>query len=140
LPDQLCLSPDQTLLYGNNGDGTISASQISSDGSIHSTQEFYSLEACHPSHTFFRRDGNMCVDTEGRLYIATSLGIQVCDQAGRVNFIILTPEQPHDVCFGGKELGDLFIACGDKVYKRSMKVHGIVSGQMPPVKPKPPHL
>jgi gluconolactonase len=32
--------------------------------------------------------------TDGRLYVATSLAIQVCDQAGRVNFIIPTPQQP----------------------------------------------
>jgi sugar lactone lactonase YvrE len=82
----------------------------------------------------------MCVDTDGRLYVATSLGIEVCDQAGRVNFIIPTPGVPHDLCFGGKDLSELFIACGNKVYKRSTKVHGIVSGQMPPVKPAAPKL
>jgi sugar lactone lactonase YvrE len=82
----------------------------------------------------------LCVDTEGRLYVATRLGIQVCDQAGRVNFIIPTPKQAHDVCFGGKDLSELFIACGDKIYKRQTKVHGVVSGQQPPIKPAPPKL
>jgi sugar lactone lactonase YvrE len=80
------------------------------------------------------------VDTNGWLYVATALGIQVCDQAGRVNFIIPTPEQPYDVCFGGKDLGELFIACGDKIYKRPTKAHGIVSGQMAPIKPAEPKL
>lgn len=140
LPGQLCLSPDQTLLYGNDGGGTISASQIAPDGSIRFSQEFYLLETCNPNTDLFRRDGKMCVDTEGRLYVATSLGIQVCDQAGRVNFIIPTPQQPYDVCFGGKDLGELFITCGDKIYKRAMKTHGIVSGQMAPIKPAAPHL
>ncbi len=87
-----------------------------------------------------RHSKGLCVDTEGRLYVATAPGIQVCDQAGRVNFIIPTSQQPYDVCFGGKDLSELFIACGDKIYKRPMKVHGIVSGQMAPIKPKPPHL
>jgi hypothetical protein len=30
-------------------------------------------------------------DKAGRLYVATRMGIQVCDQAGRVNCIIPTP-------------------------------------------------
>ena len=33
----------------------------------------------------------MRVDRDGRLYVATRMGIQVCDQAGRVNCIIPTP-------------------------------------------------
>jgi sugar lactone lactonase YvrE len=82
----------------------------------------------------------MCVDTNGWLYVATALGIQVCDQAGRVNFIIPTPQQPHDVCFGGKDLGELFIACGDTIYKRPTKAHGYISGQMAPIKPPAPKL
>jgi gluconolactonase len=82
----------------------------------------------------------LCVDTDGRLYVATALGIQVCDQAGRVNFIIPTPQQACDVCFGGKDLAELFIACGDKIFKRPTKVHGLVSGQMAPVKPAAPKL
>ncbi|MDZ4287204.1 MAG: hypothetical protein U0984_04560 [Prosthecobacter sp.] len=45
-----------------------------------------------------------------------------------------------DVCFGGKDLSELFIACGDTIYKRPTKVHGIVSGQMPPIKPAAPKL
>jgi hypothetical protein len=33
----------------------------------------------------------LCVDRDGRLYVATRLGVQVCDQAGRVNAILPTP-------------------------------------------------
>ena len=47
---------------------------------------------------------------------------------------------PHDVCFGGKDLSELFIACGDKIYKRQTKAHGYISGQMAPIKPAPPKL
>jgi hypothetical protein len=34
----------------------------------------------------------MTVDAEGYLYVATSYGIQICDQAGRVNAIIAKPQ------------------------------------------------
>ena len=47
----------------------------------------------------------MRVDRDGRLYVATRMGIQVCDQAGRVNCIIPTPNgKIANLCFGGAEL------------------------------------
>jgi sugar lactone lactonase YvrE len=116
------------------------------DHSLGFSQRFFQLDGVFGTSG----PGGLCVDTEGRVYVATSLGIQVCDQAGRVNFIIPTPRpsdpaerftlQAHDVCFGGKDLSELFIACGDKIYKRQTKVHGIVSGQMAPIKPAAPKL
>ena len=139
-PSRLCLSPDQTLLYGSNlfdPSGCIYSWKLESDGSGSQGQSFFKLEPPPIGNT---EPGGLCVDTDGRLYVATTLGIQVCDQAGRVNFIISTPAIPHDVCFGGKNLSELFIACGDKIYKRPTKVHGIVSGQMPPIKPTAPKL
>jgi enterochelin esterase-like enzyme len=137
-PDPMCdrfltLSPDQGFLIGSGEDP--GSFQLQADASIANAQEFYHLEDGQWS-----APGGLCVDTEGRLYVATELGIQVCDQAGRVNFIIPTPQTADDVCFGGKDLGELFIACGDRVYKRPTRVRGIVSGQMAPVKPAPPKL
>ena len=139
---QPCLSPDQTMLYVPNRYENrlqIGVLQVHSSSKmpLRHGQWFFCLEDVFG---LTREISGLCVDTEGRLYVATALGIQVCDQAGRVNFIIPTPQQPYDVCFGGKDLGELFIACGDKIYKRPTKVHGIVSGQMPPIKPAPPKL
>jgi len=37
------------------------------------------------------RSLGMAFDTEGYLYVATNLGVQVCDQAGRVNAILNPP-------------------------------------------------
>ncbi len=137
-PARLALSPDQALLYATSIQSPlIICWQIQPDGNLKHGELFLSLD------TAFGKEAHpygLCVDTEGRLYVATSLGIQVCDQAGRVNFIIPTPEQPYDVCFGGKDLGELFIACGDTIYKRPAKAKGVVSGQQPPIKPAPPKL
>lgn len=134
------LSPDQSLLYQieHASKNIVESSQFSPKGGTQHTQPFFRLE--------FYYDGSceakgMCVDTEGRLYVATSLGIQVCDQAGRVNFIIPTPEQPADVCFGGKDLRELLIETQlGLIYKRPTKAKGVVSGQQPPIKPAPPKL
>ena len=79
----------------------------------------------------------MRVDRDGRLYVATRMGIQVCDQAGRVNCIIPTPNgKVANLCFGGADFDTLYATCGDKVYKRKVKVKGANAFQEP-IKPKP---
>jgi enterochelin esterase-like enzyme len=134
----LTLSPDQTHLYAaSQYTRYVLSYQITKDHGLSQPERLTRLEANDSGIVDTR---GLCVDTNGWLYVATALGIQVCDHAGRVNFIIPTPQQPHDVCFGGKDLGELFIACGDKIYKRPTKAHGIVSGQMAPIKPPPPKL
>lgn len=136
---RLALSPDQTQLYVSNfSSQTVMVYNVQADGGLKNGQAFCYLD--ESSDGLCRAHG-LCVDTNGLLYVATALGIQVCDQAGRVNFIIPTPQgQAYDVCFGGKDLSELFIACGDKIYKRQTKVHGVVSGQQLPIKPAPPKL
>ncbi|MBI3721830.1 MAG: SMP-30/gluconolactonase/LRE family protein, partial [Fimbriimonas ginsengisoli] len=80
------------------------------------------------------------VDRDGRLYVATRLGIQVCDQAGRVNSIIPIPTSTiFSICFGGENFDMLFAACGDKIYSRKLKVKGAMPF-LPPIKPAPPRL
>jgi sugar lactone lactonase YvrE len=82
----------------------------------------------------------MDVDSAGRLYVATRLGVQVCDQAGRVNCIIPTPNgKVSNVVFGGTDFSTLYATCGDKVYKRKLKAKGAPSF-LPPLKPEKPRL
>ena len=85
-------------------------------------------------------DGMTC-DRDGRLYVATALGIQMCDQPGRVNEIINKPQAGplSNVVFGGPELDILYATCGDKVFKRRVKVRGVRS-YLESVKPPKPRL
>ena len=136
------LSPDQTLLYATVPmSNYLFSLRVLPDGESGYPQPFVKLEP-KPSHDEYEyaQACGLSVDTNGWLYVATALGIQVCDQAGRVNFILPTPKQPLDVCFGGKDLSELFIACGDTIYKRPTKAKGVVSGQQPPIKPPLPKL
>ena len=139
-PSSAVLSPDQTTLFVSTyGRPEVWAVKVEADGKLNHICPFGQLTEFDSSHSLNGAQG-VCVDTNGWLYVATSLGIQVLDQAGRVNFIIPTPKQPHDVCFGGKDLSELFIACGDAIYKRPTKAKGYISGQMAPIKPPPPKL
>lgn len=134
----ITLSPDQTTLYQNEPQGhRIIAWQYHNDGSLSHRQNYAELEFDYDGTS---RTQSLCVDSNGWLYVTTPIGIQVCDQAGRVNFIIPTPKPAGSHCFGGKDLSELFIACGDTIYKRATKAKGVVSGQQAPIKPPAPKL
>jgi sugar lactone lactonase YvrE len=133
------LSPDQTLLYvADYRSHWVYSYQIGPDGSLQYKQRYYWL------HESDATDGSLAdgmrVDRDGRLYVATRLGIQVCDQAGRVNAIIPTPNgRVSNLTFGGESFGTLFATCGDKVYSRKLKVKGAQAWDAPN-KPAAPRL
>ncbi len=132
------LSPDQTLLYlSQSHSNYISSWALQADGTFQQGQDFYRLDSFADLPV---QAGELCVDKDGRLYAATSLGVQVCDQAGRVNFILPTPEPARDVCFGGKDFSELYVVCGEDIKKRRTKVSGAISSLMPPMKPAAPKL
>ena len=135
----ITLSPDQSLLYvADFGSHWIFSYQVGPDGSLHHKQRYYHLHA--PDNADDAGADGMRVDRDGRLYVATRMGIQVCDQAGRVNCIIPTPNgRVANLCFGGPDFQTLFATCSDRVYKRKVKVKG-ANAFDPPIKPAAPRL
>lgn len=135
----ITLSPDQTLLYVDDmRSHWVYSYQIQPDGSLSHKQRYYHLHV--PDSADDSGADGMRVDREGRLYVATRLGIQVCDQAGRVNCIIPTPNgRVSNLGFGGANFDILFATCGDKLYQRKVKVRGANAYQAP-IKPPAPRL
>ncbi len=135
----LTLSPDQTLLYvADMRSHWVYSYQIQPDGSLQFKQRYYWLHV--PDTADDSGADGMRVDRDGRLYVATRIGVQVCDQAGRVNAVIPTPNgRVSNLTFGGANGDTLFATCGDKVYKRKLKVKG-AHGWDKPLKPAPPRL
>jgi gluconolactonase len=133
------VSPDQTLLYvAESRTHWVYSFQIQPDGSLKHKQRYYHLHV--PDTADDSSADGMRVDRDGRLYVATRLGIQVCDQAGRVNCIIQTPNgKVANFCFGGENFDTLFATCGDKVFKRKLKVKGAHAWDLPH-KPAAPRL
>jgi len=138
-PNGVTASPDQSLLYvDDNRSHWVYSYQIQPDGSLSHKQRFYQLRV--PDAADDSGADGMRVDRDGRLYVATRMGIQVCDQAGRVNAIIPTPNgRVANLTFGGEDSDVLYAACGDRVYRRRVKTKG-AHADRPPVKPKNPQL
>lgn len=135
----ITLSPDQTLLYvADSRTHWVYSYQIQADGTLAHKQKYYHLHV--PDTADDAGADGLRVDRDGRLYVATRLGIQVCDQAGRVNCIIPTPNgRVANLCFGGEKFDTIYTCSGDKVYRRKVKVSGAF-GFMPPHKPGAPRL
>ena len=135
----IALSPDQTLLYAADyRSHWVYSYVIQPDGTLAHPQRYYHLHSRDEDDESFA-DG-LKVDRDGNLYVATRLGIQICDQAGRVNAIIPTPNgRITNLVFGGENFDTLYASCNDKVYKRKLKVRGANAWE-PPHKPTAPRL
>jgi len=135
----VALSPDQTLLYAaDQRSHWVYSYRIQTNGLLANRQPYYWLHT--PENAEDARTGGLTVDHDGRLYAATRMGIQVCDQAGRVQCILPMPKGRLDyLCFGGEKFDTLFAACGDKILKRRLKVVG-ANAWSPPHRPAPPRL
>jgi sugar lactone lactonase YvrE len=135
----ITVSPDQTLLYvADSRTHWVYSYQIQADGSLAFKQKYYHLHV--PDTADDSGADGLRVDRDGRLYVATRMGIQVCDQAGRVNCIIPTPNgRLANFCFGGEAHDTLYACCGDKVFARKLKAKGAMAFEAP-FKPAPPRL
>jgi sugar lactone lactonase YvrE len=138
-PNGIALSPDQSLLYVDEYDTHwIYSYVIQPDGTLVDKQRYGWLHVPDTDDQSFA-DG-IKVDRNGWIYVATRLGIQVCDQAGRVNLIIPTPNgRCTNLAFGGPKFDTLYATCNDKVYRRKLNTTGANAWDVPN-KPKPPRL
>ncbi len=137
--DTVRLSPDQSLLIvGSSMSRWIWSFRVQPDGSLDDGEPFYGLET--PEERGMRGARAMTVDTEGYVYVVTPLGVQVCDQPGRVVSILDKPgsDAISSISFGGPGLQELYVTTGDKVYRRRVARKGVLPSV--PLKPPVPHL
>ncbi len=131
-PNGVRLSPDQAfLMVSDTLDRWIWSFLIQPDGSLIDGVPFHRLEiADEVGSGVLRTDAaGMTVDTDGYVYVATNLGIQISDPIGRTVGIINKPQpgDPSSVAFGGPGMNMLFVTSGDKVFRRWTRRKGTVS-------------
>jgi gluconolactonase len=135
----IALSPDQSLLYvADYRSHWVYSYVVQTDGTLAHKQRYFHLHEPDAEDQSFA-DG-VKVDRNGLVYVATRLGIQICDQAGRVNTIVPTPNgRITNLVFGGEKFDILYATCNDKVYKRRFKTTGANAWDVPN-KPAAPRL
>ncbi len=133
------VSPDQTLAYvADSRSHWIYSYQIQADGTLAHKQKYFHLHVPDTADES-SADGLRC-DRDGRLWVATRMGLQVCDQLGRVQCILPTPNGAcSNLAFGGPNFDTVYVTANDKVYSRKLKVKGANPFDVP-LKPKPSGL
>jgi gluconolactonase len=138
-PAGLALSPDQAMLIVTDAQGRYSWSfQIMADGSLNNGEPFYRLEM--PEKGWMSGVAGVMEDSNGQVYFATPLGIQVCEANGRVSQILNAPEPEaiSSLTFAGADMNWLYITEDGKLFRRPVKVSGTKTWE--PSKPPAPPL
>lgn len=74
----------------------------------------------------------MTFDVNGNLYVPSTMGIQVCDQNGRVRAILTMPSgRISSAVFGGRDYDILFVVSDGKLFLRKMNTKGTQSWMEP---------
>jgi sugar lactone lactonase YvrE len=125
-PNGLKLWADQgTLVVADMKTDHLFAFRVEADGSLKFKQPYYTLRL-PAGKTESGADG-MTIDSAGRIYVATQLGLQFFDPQGRLCGVINKPQNAwlSNAVFAGKDLDTLYVTCMNKVYKRKVKAQGI---------------
>jgi sugar lactone lactonase YvrE len=125
-PTGLAYRPDQWLLAVTEGASKWTCSyQIADDGTLANKERFF----WHQVADWDDDTGaeSVCYSREGRLFVATRLGIQITADDGPTQVILPMPDRSRvlGVCLGGKELDTLFAFGGGKIWKRKVQHHAL---------------
>ena len=125
-PNGIGLSPDHSTLYVSDYGGVhVYAFTVNADGTLTGKKALMTMKAPENKPTVAGGDG-MAVDAQGRCYVTTAIGLQVFDKDGNLLGVVPKPGTGPLVSagFGGETLDVLYVACGDKIYRRKTKVAG----------------
>ncbi len=131
----LAMTPDHNLLFAAEGrTHWVYSYVLQPDGRLADKQRFYWLHTAESADEADDGSGasDMAEDAQGNLYVATRMGVQVCDRNGRVEGILTLPQgSVTSLCFGGKSLDTLYAVCGGRLYARRLAVHGVAPASAP---------
>lgn len=128
-PNGVALSPDERTLYVANTAGEwVLAWALDAQGVPGAMREFAKL-ALPPARqgaaapTGAGADG-LAVDRDGRLFVATTVGVQVFSPQGEALGVIPMPRQPQNLAFAGADRSQLFVVGRGAVYRIATRTRG----------------
>jgi gluconolactonase len=125
-PNGIQLSPDEKVLYVTNTYGEyVLAYDIGKDGSVGARRNFAKLDGVKPTDAGITSGADgLAVDAKGRVYVATSLGIQVFSDHGKALGTIALPKQPQNLAFAGAGKKTLYVVGRGAAYKIAVQTPG----------------
>ena len=131
-PNGVVLSPDERTLYAHNKDGVYMLSfDVAGDGTISNRRNFARYKSVRiPGHADPALDEDngadgMAVDSEGRVYAATNVGVEVFSPRGDLLGVIPVQwgaesnniRHPQNLAFGGPDRKTLYMVGAASVFK-----------------------
>lgn len=130
-PNGIILWNDEgTLVVADSAGQNLIAYRVELDGTLRYGAPVYTCrvkEKDAPS----RADG-MTVDSAGRLYVATEVGLQMFDPTARISGVMHKPTDQFlsNVAFAGPQLDWLYVSCGGGIYRRPTQATGVRYGKV----------
>ena len=117
----LAVAPDYRFcVTGEKNTHHLISTIINKNGEMLYSEPFYHLHDL--SNAVQDPTQGMAFDTNGNLYIATPMGVQVADHNGRVRAILSLPAGGvKSLAFSGKYL---YVVCGNRMFVRKMQAEG----------------
>jgi gluconolactonase len=125
-PNGIQLSPDERVLYVANTDGEyVLAYDIVSPGVVGPKREFARLAGFRKMETGTSSGADgLAVDSAGRLYVASTAGIQVFSPKGEALGVITLPKGAQNIAFGGPDKRTLYLVGRGAAYRIAMLSQG----------------
>ena len=133
-PNGIAVTPDQTrLLVSDYGGLNVWSFAIQPDGSLTDKKAAMTMKAPEKKPTVAGGDG-MTVDTAGRSYVTTALGLQIFDADGKLLGILPKPQNAPltNAAFAGEGHHYLYVTNGSKIFRRKTQATGALFFQTPP--------
>jgi gluconolactonase len=126
-PNGIQLSPDEKVLYVNNTGGEyLLAFDIKSDGTVQNRRNFAKYEGvtANPQGGMTSGADGLAIDNEGRVYTATTAGVQVFDSKGKHLGTIPISRAPQNIAFAGADKKTLYIVGRGAAWKVDLQTPG----------------
>lgn len=126
-PNGVALSPDERTLYVANSWGEhLIAFTVAPDGAVSARRDFARLAGFRnaPEGPVSGADG-IAVDAAGRVYVATTAGVEIFSPEGTALGVIALPKQPQNLAFGGADRSQLYVVGRGSVYRIKTLTTGV---------------
>ena len=125
-PNGIMLSRDEKTLFVNNTSGEhLLAFDIQPDGTVKNRRNFAKYQGANRTDTGVTSGADgLAIDNDGRLYAATSAGVEVFSAAGQHLGTIPVSRAPQNIAFAGPNKKTLYIVGRGAAYKVQMLSQG----------------
>jgi len=126
-PNGIQLSRDEKTLYVNNTNGEyLLAFDIQADGTLRNRRNFAKYQGAAPGANGGIVSGadGLAIDSQGRVYCATSAGVEVFSAEGRHLGTIPLSRAPQNLAFAGADKKTLYVVGRGAAYKVRLQTEG----------------